>query len=149
MHLLSLAYINKRQNTEKYLLIVKYLSKIDIWIHICSSINHSHLQLFRMMFYFPEKSIKFYYETFVLLEQISDPFVCITLYQHEVIRRWCIRYICLWCGLRKWSVRCLRYQDLGKHYSQWRSTISYSVFPYSSCSLRCLRLTFSGISSDI
>ena len=61
------------------MLIVKYLSKIDIWIDIGSSVMHSHLQLFRMMYYFPEIIIiKFYYEKFVLLEQISDPFVCIT-----------------------------------------------------------------------
>ena len=44
------------------MLIVKYLSKIDIWINICSNVMHSHLQLFRMLYYFPEENIKFYHE---------------------------------------------------------------------------------------
>ena len=52
MHLLSLTYINKSNNKEKQMLIVQYLSKIDIWINICSSVMHSHLQLCRMMYYF-------------------------------------------------------------------------------------------------
>ena len=55
------------------MLIIKYLSKIDISINICSSVMNSHLQLCRMMYYFPEENIKFYYEKFALLEQISDP----------------------------------------------------------------------------
>ena len=54
IRLVSLAYINKSQYTEKQMLIVKYLYKIDIWINICSSFMHSHLQLFRMIYCFPE-----------------------------------------------------------------------------------------------
>ena len=60
------------------MLIVKYLYKTDIWINICSSVIHSHLQFCRMIYFFPEENRKFYHEKFVLLELISDPFVCIT-----------------------------------------------------------------------
>ena len=54
MCLLSLTDINKSYNKEKTNASSKVPSKIDIWINICSSVMHSHLQLCRMIYYVPE-----------------------------------------------------------------------------------------------